>query len=375
MKLRLCVKKRLSNYSGSYVRTILIVLSFLYSIFPYLLQKIVGDDFYIYSSYQSFTILYSLYFLLMLWLVFRALQMKVRKFESINCVHPTKKNIKFFWWMNFSYFGLIIIRGIFARIQGADRTFLLELISSQLFTGYGFILLLVCISVIWLREKKYLCYFVVICFLIDFIYQGKIFTTNVIMVVMFYLDDLRISISVKRLLLIGLLGFGFLFLIFAIRAITTGEESVFLSVYSLFSEFMGVNATVGWGYEYYLFNQPPSFVDFGSTLREYYIEEVGHGLALSPVAYFLANYGISYSYFISLFAYFGITYIFYVLSIRIIGRFALFVFMYNYIHLLRHGPDLFLSKSIFHICFLIALILLFNIYKEHNIIEYEKNRG
>ena len=363
MKLKLCVEKRLNDYSCDYVKTIFIAFSLLYLILPYCLYNIVGDDFYIYSSYQSLTVFYSLVFFFLLWLVFGLLQKQVRKFETVNSIPPDRISFKIFFSIDSIYLLVIILRGIQFRLHGADRNYLLEMISSQLVPGYGYLLLLACISVIYLKERKYLFYFVGICFFIDLIYQGKIFTTNAVMVTMFYLDDLRIKISIKRLCYIGLVGFGFLFMIFAIRAVASGEN-VFVSVYSLFSEFMGVNATIGWGYEYFSSNQPPALLDFDFILREYYIDEVGHGLALSPVAYFIGNFGTTYPYFFSLFLYLGIIYILYFLSIKVLGRYALFVFMYNYIHLLRHGPDLFLFKSFLHTLFLVLVILLFNNYQE-----------
>ena len=61
--------------------------------------------------------------------------------------------------------------------------------------------------------------------------------------------------SMRKLLLIGLLGFSFIFTIFTLRALSSGGFFL-VDVYSIFSEFMGVNATIGWGYEYNMANSP-----------------------------------------------------------------------------------------------------------------------
>lgn len=358
----LYVKERSKSYSCNYSRTILIVFAFLYLVFPLFIQPIVGEEFYIYSCYQYHATYYSLLFFVGIVLLLYCLSRCVNKYPYVSCPLPDKISLKFFYWINILYFFKMIICGIPLRLAGASRLELLMSISSQLVTGYGYILLLAFISLLCLKDRKYIILFAICCLCLDLIYQGKIFSGNLVMVLMFYLDDLRVKMSIRRLLLIGLLGFCFLFAIFTLRALSSGGI-LLVDVYSLFSEFMGVNATIGWGYEYNMVNAPASLIDFDAILQDYYFEDVGHGLALSPAAYFIGNFGNKY--LIAVLLFFILIAIIYSVSSMIIGRYTLLVFMYNYLHLMRHGPNLFLSKSITHLSFLIIVLYIFQCYKNN----------
>lgn len=357
MKLKLCEKKHWNDYTCNYCKAIIFAFSFLYFVLPYPLQQVVGDEFYLYSGHQSATFAYSVCFFIFILFVFQRLVSQVKKYENVSCKPPKKKYSIFVYWVNFAYLCYVVFNGLLLRASGASRGMLLEVISSHLFPGYGYILLLSCIIVIYLKEKFYLYFLVIICFVVDFVYQGKIFTMYAFMVVMFYIDDLRISINLRRLLMSGILGFSFLFLIFSVRSLAN-EGDVFVDIYSLFSEFMGVNATSGWGYSYYLSHQPSQLIAFDFALMDYYRTDVGHGLGLSPVAYFLGNFGPNQGYILSMITYLCIIFFVYTIGIRVLGKYALFVFLYNYVHLLRHGPNLFLSKSIMHVFFLIVIVLI-----------------
>lgn len=350
-----------SRYSPNYSVAILIAFSFLYFVLPIGIQYIVGESFYIYSSYQFQVTGITLSFFGGLILFIAFLRAGVKKYPYTRSIPPDKYSFKIFFYINMIYLIIIVVRGILFRMQGATREYLLEYISAQLIPGYGYLLLLAGIAIIYLKNDKLLYYFVAVCLIVDLIYQGKIFSTNAVMVAMFYLDDKKVKISFKKLLVIGASGFGFLFIIFAIRAIGSGDNPL-MSIYSLFSEFMGVNATIGWGYDYYKSNMPMVLSGFDLILQDFYIRTSGHGLALSPAAYFVGNFGDK-CLFVSAFYLIAI-YCFYRITSMVIGRFALFVFMYDFIHLLRHGPNLFLSKSITHILFLIGILIFFNNYKK-----------
>lgn len=361
MKLKLYEKMLSSKFLFSYSRVILVSFSILYFILPLVMQYIVGDTFYIYSPYQYKMTGYTLYFFVGVSLLIIGLVNKAKKTPLVQ-VNPLDRRIfKVFYSVNITYLIVIVLKGILFRIQGATREYLLEYISAQLIPGYGYLLLLASLSVIYIKSNKLLYYFILVCVFIDLIYQGKIFSTNAVMVTMFYLDEKNVKISLKRLLFIGIIGLSFLFLIFEIRALASGENPL-MSLYSLFSEFMGVDATVGWAYDYHKINLPLKFVNFDAVLQEHYIASTGHGLALSPVAYFVGNFGDSYIYISTIFLL--VIYFFYRFSTRIIGRFALFVFMYDFIHILRHGPNLFLLKSITHILFLILIVLFLTTFKK-----------
>lgn len=363
------VKKQSDNYFCNYSRTILIVFSFLYLVFPLFIQPIVGENFYIYSYYQYKVTCYSLLFFVGVVLLICNLSHCISKHAYVSCPLPDKTSLKFFYWLNILYFIKMILHGIPLKLAGASREELLMSISSQLITGYGYVLLLACISLLCLKNQKYIIIFALCCLCLDIIYQGKIFSSYLIMLLMFYLDNLRIKMSMRKLLLIGLLGFSFIFTIFTLRALSSGGFFL-VDVYSIFSEFMGVNATIGWGYEYNMANSPMALTNFDTILQDFYIADVGHGLALSPVAYFIGNFGNKYLFISVLF--FVFIAILYGISSMIIGRYALLVFMYDYLHFMRHGPDLFLLKSITHLSFLIIILCIFQNYKnnKHKFLEY-----
>lgn len=372
MKLKLSAYKPSSDYSYKYSITIITLFSALYFIIPYLLEPFVGDDFYVYSHYQSETFIYSLFCFISLIFCTYIVTQKAEHFTNIACPRPSLQTCKIIFWLNFIYLIKIILIGILAN--GADRITLLGLISKQLFPGYGYILLLVLISIIHIKRDKYLFLFFSTCVIIDILYHGKIFSTYALMLTMFYLDDKKIKLTIRRLLLIGVLGITFLFSIFIIRAITSGSGFI-LNIYSFFSEFIGVNATIGWGYEYTENNLPPSFTEYDSVLQNYYIQEVGHGLALSPVAYFLGNFGHKFSFFIGWTLYILLLLIIYSITIRFIGRYALLILLYNFIHLLRHGPDIFLSNSITQSIFLIAILIAFSSINKKSVLTLPVNRN
>ena len=360
MKLKLSVK----GESNKYPYSTLAILTFcsLYIILPYFLQAIVGDSFYIYSSSQNSSILPSLYFFLNIVICFAIIIHDLKWHNKINIGKLTTRSYKLLIWLTIIYLIIIALRDIPLKLGGASRTEMLGAISRQLLPGFGFLLLLSFISIIQSHNKKLLLIFCLICFLVDIIHEGKIFTSYALLCMMFYFDDSLIKISLKRIILIGCIGLCFLTMIFFMRASAVGENP-FLSVYSLFSEFMGVNATSGWAIEYSNNNLPPDLNDFDTTLRNYYINNVGHGLALSPVAYFIGNFP---SYYLVVPLYFGIITLIYLAGNRLIGQYSILILLYNLIHLLRHGPNLFLSKSISQIIFVSILFIWINNYNTNN---------
>ena len=67
------------------------------------------------------------------------------------------------------------------------------------------------------------------------------------------------------------------------------------------SEFLGVQASIGWAMEYFSEGYPASFWAFGATLQDFYKSSVGHGLATSPGA-FLRRISAVRGYFFRLLA-------------------------------------------------------------------------
>lgn len=349
----------------SYSKLTLLALAFLYFMMPLGLQYIVGEDFYIFSKYQFLVSDRSFIFYLLL-VIFLTLLVKFSQKETVSFNRlPSRQIFNIFYLINISYLLIILIRGVFLRRQGASRDELLSIISSQLIPGYGYILLLACIAIIHLKSKKHLILFIIVAFSVDILYQGKIFATVSLILLMFFIDNMKAKFSYLRLLLIGLCGFGFLTLIFVIRAFAKdGQDSDFVGVYTFFSEFMGVQATTGWSYGYHLANLPGSFSDFDLALQKYYVSSVGHGLAISPVAYFTGNFGDFY--LVASITFFFILFMIFYYSSKLLGRYTLFVLGYNFIHLLRHGPNVFLHNCILQLSFLIVVVFLIKSFGPEN---------
>ncbi|ADY53774.1 hypothetical protein Pedsa_3238 [Pseudopedobacter saltans DSM 12145] len=346
---------RQKDYSLNYSRLILFGLAFLYFVIPILTQLIVGEEFYIYSKFQLLVNNYNFYFLGSL-AFFLALLFLFIPERTIKIPHLSLDIFKVIFLINTLYQIWLIFNGIYAKYLGFSRLELLGKISSLLIPGYGYLLILACISIIKWNNRKALVVFVLFSFTIDFLFQGKIFATISLMLLMFYLDLNKIKLTTKRVLLLTMFGFAFLISVVLIRSKMAISGDTLLSVYNSFSEFMGVQATSGWGLEYYVHNKPQDFLNFDTTLQTYYFESVGHGLALSPLAYFLGNFG--YNFFFYLVIYFCALFLIYYLSAHFMGKYSIFVLMVNYIHLLRHGPNVFLFNSIFQIVFLCLIIVV-----------------
>ncbi len=355
MKLKLSGKELSKKYAYSN----LIILGFcsLYLIIPYFLQNLVGDDFYIYSSFQNQTLIPTIFFFLCLITSITILTYDLKWHSKIEIGKLSIRSYRQIFFLTVFYLLIIIIRDLPLKLSGASRNEMLGAISSQLLPGFGFLLLLCMIAIIQLHQKKFLIIFCIVCFMVDLVHEGKIFVSYALLCLMFYLDDNRIKLSFKRIIILGCVGLSFLLLIFFMRAFAVGENPL-LSVYAFFSEFMGVNATSGWAVEYNHAGLPSDLTDFDMTLRSYYLGSVGHGLALSPVAYFLGNFGSLF--YVVTFIYCIIITCVGLIGNRTIGKYSLLVILYNLIHLLRHGPNLFLSKCIFQILFLTLFFMWLN---------------
>jgi hypothetical protein len=362
------------KYLFNYSKVTLLALAFLYFVMPVALQYVVGDEFYIFSKYQfqvsARSIIFYVVLAIFLFLLIRNTQKEVGMFKRL----PSKNIFKIIFFFNLLYLSIILIRGILYRRQGASREELLGIISSQLIPGYGYLLLLACISIVHLKSKVNLFLFILIAFAVDIIYQGKIFATVALMLSMFFIDSINFKFSYLRILIFGAGGFGFLMIIFIVRALSAdGQDSDLTSVYTSFSEFMGVHATTGWAYGYHLAKLPMALTDFDMALRTYYVSSVGHGLALSPVAYFTGNFGDWYLVFAVL--YFIIVYLIFYFSSKIIGRFSIFVLAYNFIHLLRHGPNVFLHNCILQLMFLIIITFFIKSFSSEKIAKDESKNN
>ena len=119
------------------------------------------------------------------------------------------------------------------------------------------------------------------------------------------------------------------------------------------SEFLGVQASIGWAMEYFSEGYPASFWAFGATLQDFYKSSVGHGLATSPGA-FLRRISAVRGYFFSIVSC-AIMAMLFRICIRVVGWIVYLILAINFQHFLRHGIDVFLGKVIFQMIFVFLL--------------------
>lgn len=348
-----------SKYSFNYCILALAGFGFLYFILPLILQNIVGPEFYIFSKEQGKVYFENIIFYLLLTSFLFLLSSNVIQTPWI--VNSASKFVNYLIIIvTFIYLIFVFGKGLILSRSGVPREELLEIISSQLVPGFGYLLLACFFSIIRLRKAYILIAFGLLALSLDVVYQGKIFVTNALMLTMFFLDNSKIKLTFLRVVSFILIGFGFLAFIFILRSLSAGESNAAIGVYTYFSEFMGVNATSGWAKEYAATGGVHGFFNFDPILQKFYIGNVGHGLAISPVAYFIGNFG-DYYYLIVI-AYFLVLFFMFYLSSYILGRFCFLILVYNFIHLLRHGPDIFLYKCFLQLTIVSLAVIFINFF-------------
>ncbi|WP_313187908.1 hypothetical protein [Sphingobacterium siyangense] len=347
------------KYSFNYCIFALAGFGFLYFILPLVLQSFVGPEFYIFSKEQNNVYFENItFYLLLVVFLFVLSSSMIHSPWVVN--RPTTTVNYFIIAITFIYLIFVFGKGLILSRNGVPREELLEIISSQLVPGFGYLLLACFFSIIRLRKSYLLVAFGLLALSLDVVYQGKIFVTNALMLTMFFLDNNRIKLTFFRVVSFVLIGFGFLAFIFILRSFSAGENNAAIGVYTYFSEFMGVNATSGWAKEYAANGGAHGFFNFDPILQKFYIGSVGHGLAISPVAYFIGNFG-DYFYLI-IFIYFLVLFLIFYFSSYILGRFCFFILVYNFIHLLRHGPDIFLYKCFLQLIIVSLAVLFINFF-------------
>jgi hypothetical protein len=347
------------RFSYSYSILAISGFGFPYFILPLFLQNIVGQDFYIYSKYQSSVYFENIFFYSFL-LIFLILLSSKMLYKPWILNRPSKAVNYIVIFLTFFYLFIVFYHGFALNRAGLAREELLEIISSQLVPGFGYLLLGCFFSILRINKVYLLAAFAALALSLDVAYQGKIFVTNALMLTMFFLDNRKVKLTIFRAIGFAAIGFGFMAFIFLLRSFHAGEGNAAVGVYTYFSEFMGVNASSGWAKEYEIAGGATGFFDFDPVLQKYYIGSVGHGLAISPVAYFIGNFG-SYFYLAVILYFVGLFFMFY-FSSYVLGRFCFFIFLYNLIHLLRHGPDIFFYKCFLQIVAAVVLVLFFNFF-------------
>ena len=348
------------NFSYKYSRAFLHGLSLLYFVIPLGFQYFTESNFYTYSSAQLNIAHVSIISFILISIFIETVFSGSLNTQGVRIAKFFAKEKKFIF-LNYILMIPIIYSGLQLRLAGAGRVELVEAIHSVAIPGYGLILFLSALSIALNSNVKYLIFFIVFSVTIDLIYMGKIYSFLSLAVFFFYLDNRKIDFSFLRLMQIFGLGILFLAVVFTVRSDATDGFMNILAVYSFVSEFVGVNSTIGWAWEYNTFGLPSQYLDFGKILENHYISNVGHGLALAFPAYFVGNFGDYW--LMSQLSFLLVTLLIVFHLKKIFGNIAVFLIIFNGQHLLRHGPDIFLEKLMLYSLGILFVILFFRLIK------------
>lgn len=345
-------------------RALLILLVFVYFIVPVPVSEFIFEnDFYIYSNSQSgantLSLVYGLIFTIWIYTLFKPAQTRPASRALVRLINWPGLRVAYFGMVVYS---VILIRyGQQLRGSGASREALLEGMDEFLLPGMSFLLLGASIFAVSKasRWQFYALFFIFL--LIDMTYNGKIFSFIALILFFMRIDYSSPAIRsiIKAFALWAALGVSMLLFSGLTRIKLAGDDlSISASgiAYLLGSEFLGVQASIGWGVDYFSNGYPQTFWNFGATLEEFYKSSVGHGLATSPGAFFEANFG-SGGPFVAMLACVG-SLILFRFSVRSLGWVAYLVVAINFQHFLRHGIDVFLSKVVFQMIFAFLLVKL-----------------
>lgn len=235
---------------------------------------------------------------------------------------------------------ILIFFGFYARfILNMSRGELLTFQHNFLVSGTSFIYILAFIYVCRFSGWR-LFWFICFCFLlIDFLYMGKKFVFYLIALFLFRFDCHAYRKTLKPVFFALIGGLAFAVAIYFVRAAVSGGVSV-LDLYALFAEFVGVVSTVGFAIQYG--PNIDGLWSIVSKLQPYYLNQVGHGLALHPIAYFVVVGG-EYWLLVLVFYMLILGALFWVVSM-LVGDLALLLVLANIIHFFRHGPDIFMFQ-------------------------------
>lgn len=333
-------------------RFLLLALVTAYFFVPLLAQLSLDPEFYVYSPRQldagwitgiSGAVL----------ALFVVLATRRGRFQQAQ-EFPVER-LKPFLYLALVYALFLAAHGLRLRAAGWGRIELLEEQSNFLLPGVGFVLMLAGVYAIATPGRKPILLIVGAFFSIDYAYMGKIYTYMAAAIVVSRWDYRGRPFGLVTGVLMLLGGSGFLVLTYLVRAASANSELDFLfDLYTIFSEFVGVQASVGWAMDYVAAGRSPVWLNFSSDLRDYYVGSVGHGLALSPAAYFYSHFGSLW--LVALATFLLILQLTLRLGLFYCGPVFLFLLPNNFQHLMRHGPDIFLSKFVAQSLVLIIVI-------------------
>lgn len=337
-------------------RFVLLAITIAYFFVPVVVYPLVGDDFYVYSSRQSQTIGMTVIFGI-------ATSLFVLGVTRSGRAPPVPGETLLYqlggvYYITLAHATGLAIYGAYLRGQGLDRFELLEAQTALLFPGFGPICLLGCVHAIFSATWRKLLLLTLVFVLTDIMFMGKIFTFIAAGALAVRWDRSGRDFRLLHAIVFVFAGALFVASVYALRALS-GDQSVLIDFYTFFSEFIGVQASVGWAMQFYGSTASAggaSLFNFVLTLDEYYYDIVGHGLALSPVAYF---YGLFGPLWLPLAAsYLLLAYVWFRVAWASLGYVALFLLAYNYQHLMRHGVDIFTMKVLTQTLFLVFVLKL-----------------
>jgi hypothetical protein len=343
------------------IRALLTLLVIIYFVVPSLVSEFLFENnFYIYSNLQAISntrsLIYGAIFIIWVHLLFRRPRSLLFNGNMNRLVAWPGMRISYYALILYSI--LLILHGQQLRASGASREVLLSGMDEFLLPGMSLLLLCALVFAV-AKAKKWQFYGLFIFFLlIDATYNGKIFSYLALVLFFMRIDHARPSTRtiVKVFALWALLGVTMLFLSGLTRVTLAGDDLTVNATgiaYLFGSEFLGVQASIGWGMSYFAQGYLPSFWNFGSTLETFYKSSVGHGLATSPGAFFEANFGSMGPIFAIFFC--GICLLLFRFSAQKLGWVAYLVLVINFQHFLRHGVDVFLVKVVSQMFFAIFI--------------------
>ena len=337
-----------------------------YFIFPSIASHFVFEGkFYIYSETQPLGDLYSFgigIFLLgwIRWCVPTGPLYRNKLVEQIG-----QSRIFFWLYLGFHlYMLLLAMYGMRLRMSGASREDLLSGVDTFLVPGMSYLLLSASVATVAARSHWRLVCLMAMCLVIDLIFNGKIFTFLAAAIFFFRLDLLDISDKLRKRIWKGvfIVAPGLLLVTGVMRMSLGGgslEFDLISMLYTFASEFLGVQASVAWAVDFFNSGQATTFSTYAVDLMNSYIGEVGHGLALSPVGYFVGYFGQLGLVWMVLAMFLLAIYI--RVANSLISWVVFLILALNFQHFMRHGFDIFMVKVLTQSAFfcIVVQIVLF----------------
>jgi len=340
-----------SSFSLVNTKRFLTVLVVAYFIFPAAASHFVFEGkFYIYSPSQSAGDVYSALtgIFMLLWVHLLIPKTSLRYSRLVDEI-ATSRIFRGLYIFFFIYIILLGCYGLMLRMGGASRDELLDGMDNFLLPGMSYLLLSAAVVSVAAHSHRRLLAMVVGCVIVDMIFNGKIFSFLAAGMIFFRMDYVDLPAKTRNRIWAFVLIMGplLLFIIGLSRISLAGaslELDLLAVLYTFASEFLGVEASAGWALDYYNSGQSAPLLTFAASLQDSYIAEIGHGLALSPVAFFLGNFG---EYGVLLLVVSMLVLAFLARAARPAFTWVIFLIIaLNFQHFMRHGFNVFIIKIV-----------------------------